>query len=72
MAFPHIYWLQLKGRYLVFFALLQPMGTFSLREKVRMRGTRSKNLYFFHSLTLASSDYAKDKLSRSEREFLHS
>jgi hypothetical protein len=38
------------------------MGPFSLREKVRMRETRSKKS-FFHSLTLA--------LSRRERELLY-
>jgi hypothetical protein len=36
------------------------MGSFSLREKVRMRESSSKNLYFY-PLTLA--------LSRREREF---
>jgi len=46
------------------------IGSFSLWEKVRMRETRSKKS-FFHPLTLASSDYAKDKLSRRERELRH-
>jgi hypothetical protein len=34
-----------------------------------MRETRSKKS-FFHSLTLASSDYAKDKLFQRERKSL--
>jgi hypothetical protein len=45
------------------------MGSFSLWEKVRMRELRSSNS-FLPPLTLASSDYAKDKLSRRERESL--
>jgi hypothetical protein len=44
-----------------------PIGSFSLREKVRMRGENSLRL---GPLTLASSDYAKDKLSRRKRESL--
>jgi hypothetical protein len=43
-------------------------GSFSLREEDRMRG-RNKEYPSFDPLTLTSSDYAKDKLSRREREF---
>jgi hypothetical protein len=44
------------------------VGSFSPWEKVRMRV--EKVVFLSHSLTLASSDYAKDKLSRRERELL--
>jgi hypothetical protein len=45
---------QLKGRDAVFGCSATSVGSFSRREKVRMRGTRSKTP-IFHSFTLALS-----------------